>query len=211
MGGVKSASRRIEGWRRKAAPHGLSLCFRSTFGVTLAVVAALVSGTSAALAQAASDGSLRLQPIALATEEPSYLELGAGVYDIIGDHGQHETFGGSAEFHFGQKLFFIGPAVGVIADARGGGMVYAALYSDISLGPMVVTPLAGIGAWWHGNHVDENLGGTFEFRLSLAAAYEFADRSRLGLRFGHISSAGINKKNPGENDLMLTYGLPLQL
>jgi lipid A 3-O-deacylase len=211
MGGVKSASRRVEGWRRKAPPRGLSHCFRPAFGVALVIVTFLVSWATSVLAQATGDDSLRLTPIALATAEPSYLELSAGVYDLIGDHGQHETFGVDAEFHFGQKLFFIGPAVGVIADARGGGMIYAALYSDIAFGPVVVTPLAGIGAWWHGSHTDENLGGTFEFRLSLAAAYEFADRSRVGLRFGHISSADINKKNPGENDLMLTYGLPLQL
>jgi lipid A 3-O-deacylase len=192
------------------APRGLSHCFRPAFAMALMVVTWLVPGTSSVLAQAASDG-LRLQPIALATEEPSYLELSAGVYDILGDHGLHETFGADAEFHFGQKLFFIGPAVGVIADARGGGMVYAGFYSDLALGPVIVTPLAGIGAWWHGSHQDENLGGTFEFRLSLAAAYEFADRSRLGLRFGHISSAGINKRNPGENDLMMIYDAPFGL
>jgi lipid A 3-O-deacylase len=210
MGGIESTSQRIEGRRRKMAPRGLSHCFRPAFAMALMVVTWLVPGTSSVLAQAASDG-LRLQPIALATEEPSYLELSAGVYDILGDHGLHETFGADAEFHFGQKLFFIGPAVGVIADARGGGMVYAGFYSDLALGPVIVTPLAGIGAWWHGSHQDENLGGTFEFRLSLAAAYEFADRSRLGLRFGHISSAGINKRNPGENDLMMIYDAPFGL
>lgn len=180
--------------------------------IVLALAAVGLAGP--ALAQAAGDDtSLRLTPAKLALDDPdpSYLELGAGVYDLIGDHGQHHTFGASAEYHFAEKLFFIGPAVGVIADARGGGMVYAGVYSDISLGPMVLTPLAGLGAWWHGNQVDENLGGTFEFRLSLEAAYEFDNSARLGLRFGHISSAGINKRNPGENDLMLTYGLPLQL
>lgn len=211
MGGVKSASRWIKAWCRKAPPLGLAHCFRLALALALLVVTLLASRTNPALAQSKDDDSLRLAPIALVADEPSYLELGAGVYDLIGDHVQHETFAADAEYHFGQKLFFIGPAVGVIADARGGGMVYAALYSDIAFGPVIVTPLGGIGAWWHGSHVDENLGGTFEFRLSLAAAYEFADRSRLGLRFGHISSAGINKKNPGENDLMLTYGLPLQL
>jgi lipid A 3-O-deacylase len=210
MGGIESASQRIERRHRKVAARGLSHCFRPAFAMALMVVTWLVPGTSSVLAQAASDG-LRLQPIALATEEPSYLELSAGVYDILGDHGLHETFGADAEFHFGQKLFFIGPAVGVIADARGGGMVYAGFYSDLALGPVIVTPLAGIGAWWHGSHQDENLGGTFEFRLSLAAAYEFADRSRLGLRFGHISSAGINKRNPGENDLMMIYDAPFGL
>lgn len=167
-----------------------------------------------ARAQASDDnGSLRLTPakLALPDPDPAYLELGAGVYDLIGDHGDHQAFAASVEYHFAEKLFFIGPAVGVIANARGGGMAYAALYSDIPLGPIVITPLAGLGAWWHGNHVDEDLGGTFEFRLSLEAAYQFDNFSRLGFRFGHISSAGINKRNPGENDLMLNYGLPLQL
>src|SRR4029077_10553869 len=107
MGGVKNASRRIKGWRRKAPPRGLSHWFRPAFRMALLAVMLLTFRPCSVLAQAANDGSLRLQPIALATAEPSYLELGAGVYDLIGDHGQHETFGADAEFHFGQKLFFI--------------------------------------------------------------------------------------------------------
>lgn len=137
------------------------------------------------------------------------LKLGAGVYDLIGNGHRNETFGAGTEFRFAQKLFFVGPAIGVIANARGGGMIYAGFYGDVALGPVVVTPLAGLGAWRRGGHNDEDLGGTFEFRLSLEAAYQFADRSRLGLRFGHISNADIHRKNPGENDLMLTYGLPI--
>jgi len=181
----------------------------------LLAVSTIISQIGPAAAQTASEDSLRLAPSGLTTSvpasDPSYLELGQGVYDILGDHGNHETFATDAEFHFGEKIFSIGPAIGVIADARGGGMVYAALYSDIAVGPFVVTPLAGIGGWWKGAHNDENLGGPFEFRLSLQTAYQFDGGSRLGVRFGHISSAGINKRNPGENDLMLTYGLPLSL
>jgi len=175
----------------------------------------MISQIGPAAAQSPSADSLRLTPSGLATADPSadpsYLEVGAGVYDILGDHGNHETFAANAEFHFGEKLFFIGPAIGVIADAHGGGMVYAGLYSDLPFGPIVVTPLAGIGGWWKGAHNDENLGGAFEFRLSLATAYQFDGGSRVGVRFGHISSAGINKRNPGENDLMLTYDTPLGL
>ena len=210
--------------RKNTPRHARKRCGETSLGRRLAPLrsilalglgaVALVGATATAFAQATGDNdSLRLTPAKLALDDPdpSYLEFGAGAYDLIGDHGQHQTFAASAEYHLAEKLFFIGPAVGVIANARGGGMVYAGLYSDIAVGPIVITPLAGLGAWWHGNHVDENLGGTFEFRLSLEAAYEFADSSHLGLRFGHISSAGINKRNPGENDLMLTYGLPLQL
>jgi len=169
-----------------------------------------LSGLSAApsLAQPASD-ELRLGPIALLASGPSYLDLGAGVYDLVGNGHRNETFAATAELHYGKKLFGIGPAVGIIQNARGGGMAYFAFYSDFTGGPIVVTPLAGFGAWWHGGHDDEYLGGTFEFRLGLTVAYQFDNRSRLGVRLGHISNANIHKRNPGDNDLMLTYALPL--
>ena len=86
--------------------------------------------------------------------------------------------------------YYLGPALGVIADLDGGGMVDATVYADLNIGSIVVTPMGGIGADWQGNRSDEPLGGTFQFRLSLEAAYQFGDRSRIGLRAGHISSGG---------------------
>jgi hypothetical protein len=149
--------------------------------------------------------------VTILTQAPTLLDLGAGVYDIIGNAHRNETGAAAAELRFGQRFFGIGPAVGTIVNFRGGGMAYFGVDSDIAVGRVVVTPLAGLGAWWRGSGKDENLGGTFEFRLSLAAAYAFDNGSRLGVRFGHISNANIHKANPGENDLMLTYGIPLNL
>jgi lipid A 3-O-deacylase len=88
-------------------------------------------------------------------------------------------------------------------------MIYGAFYSDLTLGPVVITPLAGLGVWWHGTNDDENLGGTFEFRLGLTVAYQFDNFSRLGVRLGHISNANSHRRNPGDNDLMVTYAIPL--
>lgn len=191
------------GWPRAADPRA----------VFPAAAAALLAGMLTGLpVQAQSDADpLRLAPIRLVLDEPSYIDASAGVYDLIGDHDLHKTFGADIEFRYGKKILFIGPAVGAIASIHGGGMVYGGLYSDIAFGSMIVTPLAGIGAAWRGDRHDEDLGGVFQFRLSLAAAYQFDNGSRLGLRFGHISSAGINKRNPGENDLFLIYSLPLYL
>lgn len=172
--------------------------------MSLALALSAVQAASAA-AQSAPGGSI--EPSAGTVD---YLDIGAGVYDLAGDHHRHETGAADVEYHFGQKFLGIGPALGVIADIRGGGMGYAALYGDIPVGPLVVTPLAGLGGWWHGNGNDENLGGTFQFRLSLEAAWRLDNASRLGLRFGHISNAGIHPVNPGDNDLMLTYSLPLR-
>lgn len=212
---AKNGSRHMDKRPGERSPPG-ELARRGSVLVVALASLVLAAWVSPARAQADDDNPpLRLTPAQLAlgdaVDDPGYLDVGAGIYDLMGDHGDHQTFAASVEYHFAQKLFFIGPAVGVLANARGGGMVYVGLYSDIALGPVVLTPFGGLGAWWHGNHVDENLGGTFEFRLSLTAAFQFEDRSRLGVRFGHISSADINRHNPGDNDLMLTYALPVQL
>jgi len=192
------------GFRRTQEGAAGTVRPQSGFSAWLGVAAfgLILAATRPAGAQtpAASDG-LRT--------EPSYLELSAGVWDIIGNAHRNEAGAAGAEFRFGRKLFHIGPAAGLLADWHGGGMVYAGFYGDIRLGPIVVTPLAGLGLWWRGGDNDEELGGPFEFRLSLETAYQFADRSRLGLRFGHISNADTRRKNPGENDLMLGYALPL--
>jgi len=178
-------------------------------GLCVAILATLAS--TPAYAQFVPSDELRLGPLGIMTQAPTLLDLGAGVYDLIGNAHRNETGAAAAELRFGQRWAGIGPAIGTIVNLRGGGMVYAGIDSDIALGPVVFTPLMGLGAWWRGGSNDENLGGTFEFRLSLAAAYAFADGSRLGIRFGHISNADIHRVNPGENDLMLTYGMPLAL
>ncbi len=154
---------------------------------------------------------LQLDPVVVAGQGPNYVELGAGSYALIGHHQQNQTGGADVEFKFGDKFYYLGPALGVIADLDGGGMIDATVYADLNIGSIVVTPMGGIGADWQGNRSDEPLGGPFQFRLSLEAAYQFGDRSRIGLRAGHISSGGINQHNPGENDLMLTYSIPLTL
>ena len=174
-----------------------------------AVIATAIGSPAARAQSSAPSGDLRLGPLGIMTQAPTILDLGAGVYDIIGNAHRNETAAFDAELRLGQRWAGFGPALGVIASARGGGMAYLGIDSDLVLGPVIVTPLAALGGWWRGDHHDEDLGGAFEFRLSLAAAYAFADGSRLGVRFGHISNADIHRRNPGENDLMLTYGLPL--
>ncbi|HJT06016.1 MAG TPA: acyloxyacyl hydrolase, partial [Stellaceae bacterium] len=80
-------------------------------------------------------------------------------------------------------------------------------YADVRLGNLVITPFGGLGGYHRGD--GEHLGGTFQFRLSLAVAYEFANRSRLGVQYAHISNARIHDINPGDNELLVTYSLPL--
>ena len=78
-------------------------------------------------------------------DEPSYLDFGVGAFNAVFRHGQPATAEGRIEFRYGEKLFYIGPAVGLLANARGGVFGYGGLYSDIAFGRFILTPLAGLG------------------------------------------------------------------
>ena len=142
-------------------------------------------------------------------DEPSYLDFGAGVFDIPVHRGAVTTGEGRIEFRYGEKLFYIGPAAGVLVNGKGGVYGYGGFYGDIAFDRFVVTPLAAVGAYRRGDGPD--LGGTLEFRLSINAAYKFDDKSRLGLQIAHISNGGIHRRNPDDNELLATYGIPLHL
>src|ERR1700722_9876098 len=96
-----------------------------------------VSGIRPARAQSAATDDLRLGPILIMTAAPTLLDLGAGVYDVIGNAHRNETGAADAELRLGQRLYGIGPAVGTIVDLRGGGMVYVGLDSDLAVGPLI--------------------------------------------------------------------------
>jgi hypothetical protein len=142
-------------------------------------------------------------------DQPSYLDLGVGAFDIPIHRGAVTTAEGRVEFRYGQKLFYIGPAIGVLGNGKGGAYGYGGFYGDITFDRFVVTPLAAVGVYRRGD--GPNLGGPLEFRLSLNAAYEFSDRSRLGFQIAHISNAGIYHRNPDDNEVLVTYGIPLNL
>ena len=187
----------------------LRVAFGRAFFIGFVAMVSLSLTGGASQAQQPAEVAARLGPIAILGSGPSYLDLGAGVYDLVGNAHRNQTAAGELEFFYGKKILGFGPATGVIENIRGGGMFFVGFYNDFTLGPVVLTPLLGLGAWWHGGSNDENLGGTFEYRLELNFAYQFDNLSRLGFRLGHISNANAHARNPGDNDLMLTYSLPL--
>ncbi len=177
--------------------------------VIVALVGAVLVGSSAHRATAQSSVAYA-GPVKILGDESSYLDFGAGAFNIQGHRGSDPAGAGDIELHYGRKLFFLGLAAGLLADTKGGLFGYGGVYSDFTYRHFVVTPLAAIGGYRKdGSSID--LGGPFQFRLSLTGAYEFDGGSRLGLRVAHISNAGIHKRNPGENELLLTYSVPLQL
>jgi lipid A 3-O-deacylase len=139
--------------------------------------------------------------------EPDFLTMGVGVYDMFDDQTTAEF---RVEYVFSEenKLLWFTPFVGLTATAEGGTYGYAGIGIDIFFGKrFVVTPNFAAGVYGNGDGKD--LGHAIEFRSGANFAYRFDDYSRLGFAFHHISNAGLDERNPGEETLMLTYSIPL--
>ena len=96
---------------------------------------------------------------------------------------------------------------GIMASIDGSVHAYAGVAVDLFFGRRyVLTPSFAPGLYLQGDGKD--LGHVVEFRSSLKFAYRFDNRSRLGLDLFHLSNAGLDERNPGANQLMLTYSVP---
>ncbi|HWB47769.1 MAG TPA: acyloxyacyl hydrolase [Stellaceae bacterium] len=142
---------------------------------------------------------------------PMRLALGAGAFDFTpNDNHPDSTTQGlfSGEFHFGDLLWIVSPMVGVQVSTQGSTYLYGGFGFDINFTPnWVLTPNGAFG--WYERGSGTNLGSAAEFRTGAELDYKFDDQSRLGVTVHHISNAGIGKYNPGEQQIMLVYQLPL--
>jgi lipid A 3-O-deacylase len=145
----------------------------------------------------------QLGPIVVHGNEADNLLLGAGVFDIR----DRTSAAGTIEYRFGRKVFVAGLSLGLVANTEGGLYGYVGTYGDLSYRRIYFTPQMAMGGYHDGDSSD--LGGVFEFRLSLDIAYRFDNGHRLGVRGAHISNGGANEQNPGEEELLLTYSVPL--
>ena len=142
-------------------------------------------------------------PIVVHGSEADNLLLGGGVFDL-----RHDPSGaGTVEYRFGRKAFVLGLALGLMANTDGGLFGYVGAYIDQSYRKIYVTPQLAIGGYGEGSSKD--LGGVFQFRESLDLAYRFDNGHRLGIRVAHISNGSIHDNNPGEEELLLTYSVPV--
>jgi len=141
-----------------------------------------------------------------------YLSAGAGVFNLVGavDGGgyNHTPAEFNAEYQSGFRFYGIGYVLGLLANTDGGVDGYGGLYADIVLAPRwILTPEAAVSGYSQGN--SKNMGSTFLFRLELGLAYQVDNGGRLGLKIAHLSNADIYPRNPGENELLVTYSFPL--
>jgi lipid A 3-O-deacylase len=145
----------------------------------------------------------QLGPLVVHGNEADNLLLGAGVFDIRDE----TSAAGTIEYRFGRKVFVIGFSLGLLANTDGGLFGYVGAYSDLSYKKIYFTPQLAMGGYEEGS--SSELGGVFQFRVSLDVAYRFDNGHRVGVRAAHISNGGIDEQNPGEEELFLTYSISL--
>lgn len=152
--------------------------------------------------------SLVLGSPAKAAETGNVLDFSAGIFDMLDDGAAAELRG---EWRGKPLVWWLRPMAGVMATSDSAAYGYAGLALEVWWlnKRLVLTPSAAVGAYHRGNGKD--LGHTVEFRTGAALHYRFDNDVRIGLAFHHLSNAGLgkNKKNPGEESLMLSYVIPI--
>ena len=172
--------------------------------IAVALLGALsITSNGAGADEPGTTAFAHLGPIVIHGNEADNLLLGAGASDLR----DGTSPAGTIEYRFGRKVFVIGLSLGLVGNTRGGFYGYAGAYTDLSFGKFYLTPQLAMGGYHSGNSSD--LGGVFQFRQSIDLAYRFANGHRLGVRAAHISNADIHQRNPGEEEILLTYSFAL--
>ena len=132
---------------------------------------------------------------------------GLGAFDFL---HQFTAAEGRLEFRFSPSLFFWHPLVGTFVTSKGSVYTYGGFRLEIPVGRhLLILPMAAVGDYEKGG--GKNLGSHVEFKTGAEIDLVFANGLRVGPVFDHISNAGIGKKNPGEENLLLMVSVPLGL
>ena len=180
-------------------------------GQSRAIVGAWLPVLAGVLVLALSTMPARAQLSLGSPGAPPYIALGGGAWNALADtHKPHSQTDAElrGEYHFGDVWWVISPFIGLSGTSQGGFYGYFGFGIDINLAPqLVLTPNAAAGYWARGSGLD--LGSWWEFRTGAELDWRFANSTRLGIAFHHMSNAGLTKTNPGEESATLVYTVPL--
>ena len=161
---------------------------RSLFALSLAVVAATVTA-----------------------EGTAYGKLFIGTIDVGSEH-EDTQYGFEYQFASGVSRFDFKPFVGFLRTRYESHYAYTGLsrtskFTDKPTG-LAVNISLGAGYYTHGDKGDTDLGYPLELRSSGGLLWLFADGTRIGIHYAHLSNANISDVNPGTELLTITYELP---
>lgn len=192
--------------RRAAQPYGGSGVSLSLIGMRVALAAMLLA-LAGALAPPA-----RAQITFGSPGEPPHVAVGIGAFDITpsDSHPDARTAGEfRGEYRFGDMVSIVAPFIGGSVTTDGATYGYFGLGFDVNFGPsFVLTPNAAAGIFERGSGT--KLGSWWEFRTGAELAYRFPSQARLGIAVHHTSNAGLTKRNPGEQSVLLMYSIPMR-
>lgn len=157
--------------------------------------------------------ALTLSLVLHATPPPDYFSVATGVYNLLQDKWRTQEFELEYKFHLkclkspNPHLEFR-PLIGALMTLRGTKYFYGGLNFDLLFFDHILfAPGFAAGYFIRGNGRD--LGFPLEFRSGVELAWQFCDKSRLGVHFYHLSNASLGRRNPGEESFVLFYDLPL--
>jgi hypothetical protein len=132
------------------------------------------------------------------------LGVGAGAYNIFDRYTEIYSL---IDIRPPLRAYGIGTWI-TLAGNRGAFYLSGGILKDFSLSrSLILTPSFGIG--FYEQESGMALGHSLEFRSAIKLSHEFPNASRIGVRFGHISNAGIGNINPGSEFISLIYSIPL--
>lgn len=143
---------------------------------------------------------------AMAADDPAYLTFGAGAFGVRKDDTLAAEF--MLQYRSNYSLWILKPHAGIMATSDGSVYGFAGVLADFHLGSFVITPSTAIGGYYEGDGLD--LGHAAEFRSGVEIAYQFENRSKLGVGIYHMSNLVFGERNPGSESVTVTYSMPLQ-
>ena len=136
----------------------------------------------------------------------SFFGLSIGAYDVT-----HGRTGAAFNLEWQPGVHIVGvlqPLFGAFITTRGATMAYGGIGAPIHFGKHIfVMPSLAVGAYGHGGGYD--IGQVLAFRTGAELAYEFEDKSRIGLDIAAIGSS-VRRQDRTEI-ISLVYTIPFNL
>ncbi|MCF8029557.1 MAG: acyloxyacyl hydrolase [Desulfohalobiaceae bacterium] len=154
--------------------------------------------------------ALLLSSVRAYPQEVAYFGAGVGVFKVFHeDENPHLNGYGLINYRPAIDLFGYGTWSSLAYTDREVYLSGGILQDFYLTESIVITPSFGLGIYLENDGAD--MGSPLEFRPEVKASYEFVDRSRLGVSFGHVSNAELGEENPGANYISVMYSIPLNI
>ena len=144
--------------------------------------------------------------VAAGAHAADYISGSLGWVDAIDQ--ENEAVQAGLEYRMSPIGYHLRPMVGANVNTDGSVYGYAGLNMEVPIlsNQLYLIPNFAVGGYAEGDGKD--LGGALEFRSGIEIAYEMQNKHRVGVALNHLSNAGIYDKNPGVENVILTYSVP---